>query len=207
MNEPPADPWIETPARVDLAFPLTGDRVPAEHGYALFAALCRTLGDLHGAAWLAVHPIEASPDGGGALQLRVDPAQAARVLPLAGATLRLDDARVAVGEAWVLPIEPAPTLVARMVVLRNGVEARADFEAALAQRLAALGVRAAAEVPTAAVDDGRRVLRIRQQAIAGYPVVLRGLSEHDSRRVQSLGVGGRQRFGCGVFAPKPERAI
>ncbi|MDO9021116.1 MAG: type I-MYXAN CRISPR-associated protein Cas6/Cmx6 [Deltaproteobacteria bacterium] len=202
MNEAPPDPWIETPARVDLAFPLTGDPVPAEHGYALFSALCRTLGDLHGAAWLAVHPIDAAPEGGGALRLRVDPAQAARVLPLAGATLRLDGARMAVGEARVMPIVPAPTLAARMVVLRNGVAARADFEAALAQRLAALGVRAVAEVPTSALDDGRRVLRIRQQAIAGYPVVLRGLSEQDSRRVQSLGVGGRQRFGCGVFAPR-----
>nr|MBK7064764.1 hypothetical protein [Deltaproteobacteria bacterium] len=49
-------------------------------------------------------------------------------------------------------------------------------------------------------EDERRVLRIRGQYIVGYPVILRGLSAEHSLRVQALGIGGRQRFGCGVFS-------
>nr|MBK7069219.1 type I-MYXAN CRISPR-associated protein Cas6/Cmx6 [Deltaproteobacteria bacterium] len=206
---------IQAPARVDVAFSLTGERVPAEHGYALFAAMCRIIDDLHGASWLSVHPIPGEPNSDGtltlrpdelALRLRVDPAYIDRVLPMAGATLSIEGYVVTVGTSRVLPLEPVAELGAWMVALKDRAY-RQEFEAYLRRRLDVVGVRAAVEIPApmgaAAGEhtDGRRVLHIRQQTIVGYPVILRGLSAEDSLRVQGLGIGGRQRFGCGVFAP------
>jgi len=215
MKEPTATRLIQPPARVDVAFSLTGERVPEEHGYALFAAMCRIIDDLHGASWLSVHPIPGEPGGDGtltlrpdelALRLRVDPAYIDRVLPMAGATLSIEGHVVTVGASRVLPLEPVADLGAWMVALKDGAD-RQEFEAYLRRRLDVVGVRAAVEIPApmgaAAGEhpDGRRVLHIRQQTIVGYPVILRGLSAEDSLRVQGLGIGGRQRFGCGVFAP------
>ena len=214
MKEPTATRLIQAPARVDVAFSLTGERVPAEHGYALFAAMCRIIDDLHGASWLSVHPIPGEPNSDGtltlrpdelALRLRVDQAYLDRVLPMAGATLSIEGHVVTVGASRVLPLEPVAELGAWMVALKDRAY-RQEFEAYLRRRLDVVGVRAAVEIPApmgaAAGEhtDGRRVLHIRQQTIVGYPVILRGLSAEHSLRVQALGIGGRQRFGCGVFS-------
>src|ERR1019366_8470757 len=45
----------------DLAFPLVGERVARDHGYALYGALCRVAPGLHAAAWLGVHPLGGKP--------------------------------------------------------------------------------------------------------------------------------------------------
>ena len=214
MNEPTTTSPTEVPARVDVAFPLAGERVPIEHGYGLFGAMCRVLGDLHGAPWLSVHPIRGVSTGDGmlglrahnlALRLRVDPAELLRVLPLAGSTLNIEGHPVMVGTSRVFALEPAGELAARMVIIKNGVE-REEFEGCLQRKLEAMGGSAEVEIPTRPTlsagphEDGRRVLRIRGQYIVGYPVILRGLSAEHSLRVQALGIGGRQRFGCGVFS-------
>ncbi|MCG9890799.1 MAG: type I-MYXAN CRISPR-associated protein Cas6/Cmx6 [Thermosynechococcaceae cyanobacterium MS004] len=56
-------------------------------------------------------------------------------------------------------------------------------------------------------DDGslaRRTLRVREKKIIGYSVVVEGLSEEDSLKLQWHGLGGRQHFGCGWFYPYKE---
>jgi len=42
---------------VDLAFRLTGSKVPVDHGYALYSAISRLLPEIHGAKNIGVHPI------------------------------------------------------------------------------------------------------------------------------------------------------
>jgi hypothetical protein len=43
---------------VDLAFKLTGSKVPVDHGYALYSAISRILPEIHGAKnyWCASYP-------------------------------------------------------------------------------------------------------------------------------------------------------
>ena len=43
---------------VDLAFGLTGSKVPVDHGYALYSAISRLLPEIHGAKNVGVHPIK-----------------------------------------------------------------------------------------------------------------------------------------------------
>ncbi|WP_170228823.1 type I-MYXAN CRISPR-associated protein Cas6/Cmx6 [Polyangium fumosum] len=195
-SSPPAD-------RVDIVFPLAGTLVPRDHGYALFGALARVLGDLHGASWLAVHPLGGipRPDGllalhprRGSLCLRVVPAEIPRVLALAGKALDVDGYRVHVGVSRVYPLRPAEALTARMVVIK-GFQEPEPFAEAVKRQLDALSVAASIEV------GRRRIVTIAGDKVVGFGTTLRGLSEEGSLVVQRAGIGGRQRMGCGVFGP------
>ncbi len=58
-------------------------------------------------------------------------------------------------------------------------------------------------------DDGslaRRTLQVKDKKIVGFSVVVEGLSEADSLKLQWHGLGGRQHFGCGWFYAYKEDA-
>jgi CRISPR-associated protein Cas6 len=195
--------------RVEVAFPLAGEGLPLDHGYALYGALSRVLGpELHGATWLSVLPVRGTARGDGtlaltrhnlALRMRLDAARLPTVLPLAGRALEVDGHRVLVGVSRVFALTPHDALHARMVVIKKFIE-EAGFKDAVARQLEARGVKATIEL------ERRRVLRIAGDTVVGFGVTLRGLSEADSLTVQYGGVGGRQRFGCGVFTPARREA-
>jgi ferredoxin len=46
---------------VDLAFPAKGTEIARDHGYALYAALCRICPTLHATGWLGAHPLPGTP--------------------------------------------------------------------------------------------------------------------------------------------------
>lgn len=50
-------------------------------------------------------------------------------------------------------------------------------------------------------DLARRTLRIKDKHVVGYGVIVEGLSEEDSIKLQCQGLGGRKHFGCGWFYP------
>lgn len=194
---------LPIPPRVDLSFPLAGRTVPRDHGHALFGALCRVLGDLHGAQWLAVHPLRGEPvDGdllalparGAALRLRVEAAEIPRVLGLGGQRLGIQGHEVTLGAPTVEALSPAGALVARLVTIKGFEDADGLREAA-ARQLAELEVAARVEV------GRRRVLRVSGRTVVGFGMTLRDLSDEGSLRVQFAGLGGKQRMGCGVFGP------
>lgn len=202
----------EVQTRVDVAFPLLGERVPVDHGYALFGALSRVLGnDLHGADWLAVHPLWGVPQANkmlhlgrsqSSLRLRIDAAAIPKVLPLAGKLLDVAGNPLRVGVPNVYALGAAPVLFARMVVIK-GFMAPDSFTDAARRQLDALGVKARFNV----TDEDRKVLSIRERKVVGFTTVLHDLSDEDSIKVQCAGLGGRQRFGCGVFVPMQERGL
>lgn len=54
----------------------------------------------------------------------------------------------------------------------------------------------------ATVEVGRRrIVTVDGDKVVGFGLRLAGLSDEDSLKVQYTGIGGRQRFGCGVFGP------
>jgi CRISPR-associated protein Cas6 len=52
----------------------------------------------------------------------------------------------------------------------------------------------------------RRTLQVKDKKIVGYSLMVEGLSEADSLKLQWHGLGGRQHFGCGWFYPYKEEA-
>jgi CRISPR-associated protein Cas6 len=51
----------------------------------------------------------------------------------------------------------------------------------------------------------RRTLRVRDKVIVGYAMVVEGLTAEESVCLQENGIGGRRRFGCGIFVPVGRR--
>ena len=190
--------------RFDVAFALAGGPVPQDHGYMLFSALARALGDdLHDAPWLAVHPITGVPRPDqtlglrprrGRLRVRVDGEHIARVVELAGKTLHLAGAELLIGTSSVFALRPADVLAARLSTIKGFTEPE-PFREAIRRQLDALEVSARVEL------GRRRTLRIAARTVVGFQVTLHELDAQGSLTIQHTGLGGRQRMGCGVFVP------
>lgn len=203
---------------VDLSFDLRGMSIPADHGYALYAAVSRHLPWLHGNETAGIHPIHGHLVGGrqlalnraSRLVLRLPADRIAEAIRLAGRRLDVDGLALAVGTPSVHPLLPHPSLVSRLVVIRGFTEAGPFLEAVgrqLAERDIIGSTALAPHLHQRALQDQtgshdlfvRRTLRVCGREVVGFAVGVRGLSPQDSMKLQALGLGGRRRFGCGVF--------
>ena len=198
---------------IDLAFEIRGTKLPLDHGYPLFSALCRAVPSLHADPRVGVHPIGGRRSSPGVLtlgersrlRLRLPTEGLAPYVGLAGTTIEVGGHRLDVGVPRVEAIEPAASLASRLVVFRGPLEP-AGFEASVRRQLAARGVGGEPRfVPSAQAawvgQPKRRVLKIKDKRVVGYALRLTGLTAAESLDVQERGLGGRRRFGCGVFVP------
>jgi len=205
---------------VDLSFRITGTRILADHGYFLYSAITSALPRLHASPDYSIHPIRGRNMPHRLLELtqasrrtfRLDHELIPKVMPLGGTTLCLGSQFLAVGAPACVPLNPCPALQSRLVVIK-GYTGPEGFLAAVRRKVAEQGCNAEAELEHArssarfegmfAPSNGivRRTLRIAQRETVGFPVRLSGLSDVDSVRLQETGIGGRQRFGCGVLLP------
>jgi len=206
---------------VDLAFRLTGDKIPADHGYALLAAISRLIPAVHGDTTIGIHPVQGRHVGHRLLALtdrsrlvfRLDSDRIGEILPLAGQQLDLDGHRIRVGVPETRALRPAPHLRSRLVVIKGFIEPE-PFLQAVQRQLSELGIRATPGLPvrraSASVEGRtldnarrcpyiRRTIRIRDKQVVGYAVDVTDLTAEESIVLQERGLGGRRRFGCGIF--------
>jgi CRISPR-associated protein Cas6 len=206
---------------IDLSFQITGTEIPADHGYALFAAISRLVPAVHGDEGIGVHPISGRLVGNrrmslterSRLTIRVDTTRVAELLPLAGQSLDLNGARIRVGVPHTHSLVPAARLYSRLVVIKGFLEPDGFLEAACRQlhELEVHGEASLVPQPEAVVANTassgsrspfiRRTLRIRDKEIVGFALRVQGLTAEESIRLQEHGLGGRRRFGCGLFMP------
>ncbi len=195
---------------VSVVFPVYGRRLPADHGYALYAAIARCAPALHRASWLSIELISGVPwrEGiivlpvyGSRLHLRIPAERYADILPLSGECLDINGYEIRLGSPIARPLQPGASLYARIVTIKKFTEGEPFLEAARRQ-VDAIGISASLELPLD--EDGRfrrRIVRIHDKAVVGFSVVARGLNDQDSIILQSHGVGGRRAMGCGIFVP------
>ncbi|HEV7906126.1 MAG TPA: type I-MYXAN CRISPR-associated protein Cas6/Cmx6 [Pyrinomonadaceae bacterium] len=206
----PAAPAAETVPTVVVHFPVQGRQLPADHGYALYSAITRQLPALHGAPWLGLELLSGVPwrEGvivlptrGAQLRLRIPADRYAVVLPLAGKRLDIAGHPLHLGIPSARPLQPAPLLYARCVTIKKFTEPEPFLDAARRQ-LYALGINATLELP---LDDQdrfrRRVIRIHGKHVVGFSLAAHDLSDDDSLKLQTAGIGGRRAMGCGMFNP------
>jgi CRISPR-associated protein Cas6 len=201
---------VETSPYVTVHFPVQGRQLPADHGYALYSAITRQLPALHGASWLGIELLSGVPwrqgiivlpTRGASLRLRIPADHYGHVLPLAGRRLDLAGNPLRLGIPSARPLTPASSLYARCVTIKKFTDAEPFLDAARRQ-LDALGITATLELP---VDEQgrfrRRILTIRDKAIVGFSLAAHNLSDDDSIKLQTHGIGGRRAMGCGHFNP------
>ena len=203
---------------VELCFSIIGKTLPADHGYALYSALKQTF--LEGENFLddvLLSSISGLPDKQGKIylnkfsQLRLRfPAEKIQdwyrlqnlVLNIRGHLIHL------VRPKLTLPIA-SKTLKARMVTFNlkevSNHEMPVYFLESCQKALTNLDIKG--QVFIDSDTDGnlaRRALKIKEKHVVGFGIVVEGLSEKDSIKLQSNGLGGRKHFGCGWFFPTNE---
>jgi CRISPR-associated protein Cas6 len=205
---------------VDLSFSIRGSKIPADHGYALYAAISRVLPSIHGDEGAGIHPIRGQLVGGrqlaltatSRLVLRSPGSRIPDLIRLAGQRLALNGDQIVVGVPTVHALRPAATLRSRMVVIRGFMEPETFLEAVRRQMAerdisgsAALMRHRAADAlerrQGSRSDVVRRTFRIHDKEVVGFALAVSELTAEDSIRLQELGLGGRRRFGCGLFVP------
>lgn len=218
---------------VDLAFRLRGKTIPADHGYALYAAVSRIIPAVHAAGsapptspWrsFGIHPINGVLTAERQLTLtpasrlifRLNSDLIRDLLPLAGKELSLDGSRLTVGVPMTYALKPAAILYSRLVTIKHRLEPESFLEAAR-EELSNLGikgnpglVRRQGKKPLegkTGIDPvrspfTRRTIRIHNREVVGYALVVANLASDESILLQEHGLGGRRRFGCGIFVPR-----
>jgi CRISPR-associated protein Cas6 len=187
---------------VDLAFRLTGSKVPVDHGYALYSAISRLVPEFHGAENIGVHPIRGIYSGNGELTLRdssrlvlrLESERIGEFLKLAGKRLEIGNCNLRVGIPELRMLRPRPSLYSRLVTIKGFMKPEGFLEAAKRQ-LEKVGVEAELQV------GERRTLRVKDKQVVGFEIGALGLDAEDSIHLQEDGLGGRRRMGCGVFVP------
>ena len=223
---------------IELQFPALGSEILADHGHALYGAISHLVPKIHAAEMpLRIGPLRGSYVGNGKLRLeprgsrlciRVRPDDLPLLLPLAGKSLNLDGHAVRLGVPEVAGLVPAPTLFARLVVLKASspkqdaavkksrdvektkrYQEPAEFLAAIRRELERQGIGAEADLPLHEAGDHvgqpcRHVVRIHKKKIVGFSVLVQGLTAEESLTLQEKGIGGRSKMGCGFFVPVKE---
>jgi CRISPR-associated protein Cas6 len=215
--------------KVDVAFAVSGDKAPVDHGYALYGSISRILPQLHpphGALqetelgqdlWrsVGIHPMNGricgnrllKIDAGTQVRIRIDREQVEQVMPLAGRVLELDGWTIRIGKPKIEPLVPSVFLRSRLVVIKGFMEP-APFLEAVARQLQQLRISGQPGIPYRKSNGAatgspllRRTLQIRDKVVVGYALEVSALTAEEAVALQEHGLGGRRRFGCGIFVP------
>ncbi|MBN2380512.1 type I-MYXAN CRISPR-associated protein Cas6/Cmx6 [candidate division WOR-3 bacterium] len=207
---------------VDVSFKLQGSSIPVDHGYQLYSSVSKYIPALHGDEDIGLHPISGQLTGNRLLSLterstltfRIPSDRINQILLLAGKELKIGKYNLRVGVPQTHALTPSVRLYSRFVVIKGFMEPEPFLEAVRRQLndLCIKGKPTLIEqqvIAEANVDKDtgshspylRRTIRIRDKDIVGFAVRVEELTAEESIRLQEKGLGGRRRFGCGIFIP------
>jgi CRISPR-associated protein Cas6 len=215
---------------LELEFALGGTTktLPADHGYALYSAvkqliqqsdlipdgqkdipsdvrLCSVSGLLNGEGKIYLHHKSRVR-----LRCLADRIQIwYRLLQNQEVNIRGHKVRL-IQPCLTLP-QPSASLRARLVTFKLDAIDRPElpryFMESCQKGLERLEIKGQAFIPSDLNGDlARRSIQIKDKKIIGYGVVVEGLSDEDSLKLQWHGLGGRKHFGCGWFYPNREES-
>ena len=197
----------------DVAFRLSGTRLPVDHACALRSAVTRVLPWLEDEPAAGIHSIHGAASGNGwerpggepgdmlvlsrrtRLVLRVPIGRAGETAVLCGHRLDVGGCELVVGARQVRALHPAGTVFARYVVDEEGADEERFVE------------RVASELEGRSVAV-RKLLCGRSHRIESAGIVylarsllIADLDPEESLAVQCRGLGPERLLGCGLFVP------
>lgn len=197
---------------VELSFGVTGQTLPADHGYGLYSAISKICPVLHERDGISIQTITGMPDRQGKIyltnersclriRLPYDPELISQSLTLSGKQLSIGHHRISLGIPRFFALQPTTSLRARIVVIKGFQEADPFLEA-VKYKLKFLEIRGNASIPLNEKGEcDRKTIKVKNFTIVGFGVVVTDLSLEDSIKLQTVGIGGKHRMGCGIFAP------
>ena len=196
--------------KINVQFPIIGKQLPADHGYLLYAAISQIKPELHEKSWFGLEMISgipfdkgiiALPNRGANLSLRIPADKFGEVIPLAGKQIEIEGHKIRLGIPVARPIQPSPILYSRIVSFRNSLTVEKFLETANRDLKEKLEITTKIEVPKETYSRHRRIITIKGKKIIGFSLIVHELSDEDSLKLQSEGLGGRRSMGCGLFNP------
>jgi CRISPR-associated protein Cas6 len=190
-------------ATFDVRWPIAQSGwIPLGHPYPLFAALASLVPEIHGNERVGIHLIRGIRSAPGRLELTKNSAVALRtpidflprLMVLSGKKLTLAGCSIRLGVPELHPIMPAERLFSRVVTIK-GFQDPENFAKAATRQLEHLGIRSSVHMEI----GQRRVVQVKGNTIVGFSLQLDSLTDEESVSVQTEGIGGRRRLGCGLF--------
>jgi CRISPR-associated protein Cas6 len=198
---------------IELCFGVVGQTLPADHGYGLYSAIAHPCPMVHEQDGISILTISGEPDKQGKIylsknsQLRIrlpyDANKIAQVLPLAGQTLKIGTHQIQLGIPQIFPLRPFDKLRSRIVTIKKFQDPEPFLEAAKRQ-LDALNIQGNLILPlNENGESSRKAIKIKTYSVVGFSLVVTDLSDEDSIKLQTHGLGGKHRMGCGIFTALP----
>ncbi|WP_348252001.1 type I-MYXAN CRISPR-associated protein Cas6/Cmx6 [Leptolyngbya sp. FACHB-1515] len=196
---------------VELSFRVMGQALPADHGYGLYSAIAHLCPGVHEQEGLSILTIPGKPDHQGKialtrqshLKIRLPSDKIMLVLPLAGQKLMIGTHEIQLFIPQVAQLQPIDKLRSRLVTIKGFQEPGAFLEAAQRQ-LDALKIQGHLSIPLNLDGElSRKTIKIKSYSVVGFALEIINLSDDDSIKLQTLGLGGKRRMGCGIFTPFP----
>lgn len=200
---------LENSPYIDLSFSVSGETLPADHGYGLYSALTHWNEAIHALEGLSTQTIAGIPDKQGKIYLtersrlviRLPYDQVPIVYGLAGKALTIGNHTIHLGIPQIFRLQPTSKLKARIVTIKGYQEPKAFLEAALRQ-LEDLEIKGTVVIPVNEEKEAeRKTIKIKRFTVVGFKLGVFDLSDEDSLKLQIYGLGGKRRMGCGVFVP------
>lgn len=194
---------------IELSFPVHGKSLPADHNYGLYAALVHQVPELHQQNPLSILTIPGFPNRQGEINLtqyscfkiRVPVPKIPLVYQLAGKRIFIGKHEILIGIPEASVIQPATRLKSRIVTIKGYTEPDLFLSAAQRQ-LAQLEISGHFSIPfNWEGKPSRKTLKIKRYTIVGFTGEVSDLSPEDSLKLQTYGLGGKRRMGCGIFVP------
>ena len=187
------------PDMLDIAFDLKGSFVPAGYAFALWDEVVRCLPWLEADKFAGILPLRAAASGENMLLpqrtkliLRLPIKLAPQATQLSGQELDVEGNVLRVGKAKEKLLQPHPTLHAQLVESSSGEEIfLADMEEQLREM----------EIACKLICGKRNTVTDARQSVVGFSLVLHDLKPDASLQIQRAGLGGKRRYGCGIFVP------
>lgn len=200
----------ELPLLVELSFDVVGHVVPIDHAYDLFSAIAHLQAQLHDLKLLSIQTITNTVfennklllSKSSKLRIRLPVEQVRLVYSLANKSLMLGKDKLRLGIPKIDLLQPAGSLYSRMVVIKGHQQPELFLKAAQSQ-LERLKIEGKACISIGSHGSlNRKTVRVRGYTVVGFGVEVVGLSDQDSLKLQTYGIGGKRKMGCGIFVPK-----
>lgn len=185
--------------------------ISSMHGYPLYSALKNKIPWIGECATASMSTIAGIKNGKGFIEtqefskfkIRTPLSKANSLYALAGQSLSVGQGEIALGIPTIAPIAPKSTLKARIVVIhlfpREVIPAPDRFLAAATRQLKEKEIKGKISIVLQKGALDNKVMIIKDRKIPGYGVQVKGLSEEDSLKLQTFGLGGKRKMGAGFF--------
>lgn len=178
---------------IDLIFPVYGDRIPSDHNYGLYSALIHQDNHLKDFDW-KLGTITGIPRNDGTIKIGSESKLIIRC-PLEKIAhfqlnqLRIGKHEITLGTPQAKELSTSNLLHCRIAVIKGAETPPQFLDSAIKQ------------IPpqTAIAIGQRKKIKIKRFTVVGFEIFAQ---TENPKQLQTQGIGGKQKIGCGLFFEK-----